>query len=141
MAQFRSVPCWLTHFYNKNKNKIQRVYIILLVVFEISLIKACAVVFWNKMAQGKLKVKSKIPQKAKKSGVSKAKNRNNQNAKKGKKIIAPKKQQQLQVAKFNKDIQKNIRRNIEAELTQKAKKIEEGRGFSCIGEPKSSKSK
>ena len=94
----------------------------------------------SKMAQGKLKVKSKIPQNAKKSGVSKAKNRNNPGVRKGKKIIAPKKQQQLQVAKFNKDIQKNIRKNIETELTQKAKKIEEGRGFSVIGEPKSSKS-
>ena len=64
------------------------------------------------MAQGKLKVKAKIPQNAKKSGVSKAKNRTNPGVKKGKKIIPPKKQHQLQVAKFNKDIQKNIRKNI-----------------------------
>ena len=93
------------------------------------------------MAQGKLKVKSKLPQNAKKSGVSKAKNKTNHGVKKGKKIIPPKKQQQLQVRKFNKDIQKNIRKNIEAELSQKAKKVEEGRGFSVIGEPGSSKSK
>lgn len=93
------------------------------------------------MAQGKLKVKAKIPQNAKKSGVSKAKNRTNPGVKKGKKIIPAKKQHQLQVAKFNKDIQKNIRKNIEEELSKKAKKAEEGRGFNLVGEAGSSKSK
>ena len=92
------------------------------------------------MAQGKLKVKSKLPQNTKKSGASKAKNKHNHGVKKGKKIILPKKQQQQQIAKFKKDIQKNIRKNIEAELSQKAKKVEEGRGFNCLGEPGNSKS-
>ena len=87
------------------------------------------------MAQGKLKVKSKLPANAKKSGgVSKAKsNKHNHALKKGKKFIAPKKQQQHQIAKFNKDIQKNIRNNIEAELSRKAQKVEEGRGFRLGG--------
>ena len=91
------------------------------------------------MAQGKLKIKSKVPQKSKKSGASKAKNKHYHGVKKGKKIIPPKKQQQ-QVRKFNKDIQKSIRRNIEAELSQKAKKVEEGRGFHFVGKSGSSSS-
>ena len=103
--------------------------------------RTCAFEFFLcEMAQGKLKVKAKLPQKAKKSGVAKAKNKHH-GVKKGNKIIPPKKQQQLQIAKFKKDIQKNIRKNIESELCEKAKKVEEGRGFSCIGEPGSSKSK
>jgi len=93
------------------------------------------------MAQGKLKVKTKIPQNAKKSGVSKAKNKTNHGVKKGTRIIPPKKQQQMQVVKFTKDIQKNIRKNIETEIGKKAKDVEEGRGFYVIGEPGSSKSK
>lgn len=94
------------------------------------------------MAQGKSKVKTKPPTNTKKArGISRAKNKPNQALKKGKKFIAPKKQQQQQIAKFNKDIQKNIRKNIEAELTEKAKKIEEGRGFHCVEQPGNSNSK
>jgi len=94
------------------------------------------------MAQGKLKVKSKPLTKTKKAGgISKAKNKQNQALKKGKKIIAPKKQQQQQIAKFKKDIQKSIRKNIELELTEKAKKIEEGRGFHCVGQLNNTNSK
>ena len=113
---------------------------VLLLIFSSSRRTCSFEFFLCEMAQGKLKVKAKLPQNAKKSGVSKAKNKNH-GIKKGKKIIPPKKQQQLQIAKFKKDIQKNIRKNIETELCQKAKQVEEGRGFSCIGEPGSSKSK
>lgn len=92
------------------------------------------------MAQGKLKVKAKLPHNANKKGVTKAK-RKSHTVRKGNTIIPPKKKQQLHIAHFKKDIQKNIRKNIEAELSQKAKQVEEGRGFSVIDEPGSSKSK
>lgn len=85
------------------------------------------------MAQGKLKVRAKNKSVAAAAGASNRKSGVRQGkVRKGKKVIAPKKQHQAQVAKFGKEIQKNINSKIEAELCQRAKHVEEGRGFRCI---------
>lgn len=92
------------------------------------------------MAQGKLKVKSQLPANSKKSGK---KNKvQSGGVKKAKKVVAPpKKAGELQLAKFKKEIRKNINSKIESELGKKAQQVEE-RGFHLGGiavDPKSGK--
>lgn len=83
------------------------------------------------MAQGKLKVKSKVPGgKAKKRGAG----GNKANPKKhshgvSKPSTKPRRQA---AAKLQKTIQKKINANIESELTQRAAQVEEGKPFLCI---------
>jgi hypothetical protein len=85
------------------------------------------------MAQGKLKVKSKVPAnvakrnqlKTKSAAIHKAttKKTHFKAVKKAKKLGA-----QLS-AKLLKDVQKKINANIEAELSAKAERVEEGKSF------------
>ena len=79
------------------------------------------------MAQGKLKVKSKVP-----DSVAKKK-KQQQQIKKGKvakKPSAKKNNAQAQLtAKFKKQLHKKINANIEAELASVAQKVEEGKSF------------
>jgi len=90
------------------------------------------------MAQGKIKTKTNTKPPAKK----KTNHKKDHGVKKGKKVFAPKKQIHQQVFKFKKDIQKTINANIEAELKQKAQRLEEGKPFYAINKevPSTSKS-
>lgn len=90
------------------------------------------------MAQGKLKVKAKVPGKSGKKNTANHQQKSTLNkVKKGNKIIAPKKQAQQQLAKYKKGIQKAINQNIEAEVSAKAQKFEEGKKFWVVGNPSS----
>jgi len=88
------------------------------------------------MAQGKLKVKSKVPDsvaKKKKQQQSSAKN-SGKVVKKGKKNpINPKAQAAQLTAKFKKDLGKKINASIESELTARCSRAEEGKSFLTIG--------
>ena len=81
------------------------------------------------MAQGKLKVKSKVPDSVAKKKKEQLK------AKKAKISKKPKKtspQNQI-TAKFNKEVQKKINASIESELATRAQRVEEGKSFLAIG--------
>lgn len=90
------------------------------------------------MAQGKLKVKSKKPDlSAKKSKVSKAKTKTVAR-KKGRREIAPKKAGQKEVYNIQKALQKSIHRNIEEQMANRAKQVEEGKKFNVVNSSTSS---
>lgn len=89
------------------------------------------------MAQGKLKVKTNSKPPAKK----KTNHKKDHGVKKGKRVFAPKKQVLQQVSKFKKSIQKEINANIEAEVKQKAQRLEEGKPFYTINKEGPSSSK
>ena len=82
----------------------------------------------NSMAQGKLKVKAKVPNNA-------GKKKNNSSVKKGKvtKKASKKNNPQAQLtAKFQKNIHKKINANIVSELAARAQRVEEGKSFFTI---------
>lgn len=84
------------------------------------------------MAQGKLKVKSKVP-----DSVSKKK-KDQLKAKKaaaaaGRVSKKPKNKQSQITAKFNKEVQKKINASIVSELASVAQRVEEGKSFLAIG--------
>ena len=84
------------------------------------------------MAQGKLKVKSKVPDnvaKKKKQQAQLKKIQQNQN-----KVSKKSKNPKIQVAaKLHKEVQKKINSSIEAELASRAQRVEEGKSFLAIG--------
>jgi len=80
---------------------------------------------WFPMAQGKLKVKTKVPNNAAKKGKGKA---NNTSSGGGVKKAKSKREQQL--SKFKKEIRKGINKSIEEQVVQKTKQVED-RGFHC----------
>lgn len=84
------------------------------------------------MAQGKLKVKSKVPDSVakKKKQQAQLKKVQQANSKVSKKPKNPKAQLS---AKLHKEVQKKINSNIEAELASRAQRVEEGKGFKAIG--------
>jgi len=84
------------------------------------------------MAQGKLKVKSKVP-----DNIAKKKKQQAQLKKVAKaqsKVSKKSKNQKIQVsAKLHKEVQKKINSNIESELASIANRVEEGKPFKTIG--------
>lgn len=85
------------------------------------------------MAQGKLKVKSKVP-----DNIAKKKKQQAQLKKVAKaaqsKVSKKSKNQKIQVsAKLHKEVQKKINSNIESELAVVASRVEEGKQFKTIG--------
>ena len=84
------------------------------------------------MAQGKLKVKSKVP-----DNIAKKKKQQAQLKKVSKdksKVSKKSKNQKIQVsAKLHKEVQKKINSNIESELASVAQRVEEGKQFKTIG--------
>ena len=83
------------------------------------------------MAQGKLKVKSKVPDSVLKKKREALKAKKAQISKKPKKS---KSDAQSQItAKFNKQIQKKINASIVSELASVAQRVEEGKSFLAIG--------
>ena len=78
------------------------------------------------MAQGKLKVKTKVPNNAAKKGKGKANNTSSGGG--GVKKAKSKREQQL--SKFKKEIRKGINKSIEEQVVQKTKQVED-RGFHC----------
>ena len=83
------------------------------------------------MAQGKLKVKSKVPPNATKK---KTKIQQNKPVKNRGKVVKKSKNPQIQLtSKFNKEVQKKINASIEAELASRAQRVEEGKTFLAIG--------
>jgi len=83
------------------------------------------------MAQGKLKVKSKVPDSVLKKKREALKAKKAQITKKPKKS---KSDAQSQItAKFNKEIQKKINASIVSELAGVAQRVEEGKSFLAIG--------
>ena len=86
------------------------------------------------MAQGKLKVKSKVPNSASKKKKQQNSCKNSKVVKKGKKNFKlPKAQAAQLTAKFKKDLGKKINSNIESELASRAHRVEEGKSFLTIG--------
>jgi len=83
------------------------------------------------MAQGKLKVKSKVPDSVAKKKKQQNSSKTNKVVKKGKKT--PKAQAAQLTARFKKDLGKKINANIEAELASRAQRVEEGKSFLAIG--------
>ncbi len=94
------------------------------------------------MAQGKLKVKSKVPANVAKKNKQKQKAaalKQKQQVKGGfGKIQKPKKAGDLVAAKFNKKVQKAINSSIESELAARAQRVEEGKTFLTLGDPSTS---
>mgnify|MGYP002041997711 CR=1 FL=1 len=85
----------------------------------------------HQMAQGKLKVKSKVPDSVLKKKREALKAKKAQITKKPKKS---KSDAQSQItAKFNKEIQKKINASIVSELAGVAQRVEEGKSFLAIG--------
>lgn len=89
------------------------------------------------MAQGKLKVKSKVPD-------SVAKKKKQQNSVKNSKVTkvtkkggksqkTPKAEAAKLTAKFQKGLGKKINANIESELASRCQRVEEGKSFSILG--------
>jgi len=76
------------------------------------------------MAQGKLKVKTKVPKNAKKGGSGGGK------AKVGGGVKKAKSKKEQQLGKFKKEIRKNINKSIEQQLGKKANQVEDQR-FHC----------
>ncbi|XP_035686163.1 UPF0390 protein zgc136864-like [Branchiostoma floridae] len=88
------------------------------------------------MAQGKLKVKTKLP-----AGAKKQKQRPKKplGPKKGARQIAPKKNKIVQAVKLQKGLEKELRMNIEQEMSSRASR--EGKPFTVAGLSQDSSSK
>jgi len=85
------------------------------------------------MAQGKLKVKSKVPDSVAKKKKQQNSVKNSKVVKKGGSKKTPKGQSAQLTAKFKKDLGKKINANIESELASRAQRVEEGKSFLAIG--------
>ncbi len=84
------------------------------------------------MAQGKLKVKAKKPSGAKGKRQQHQSGKAKGVTKKGRKVVAPKKDKARELLKLHKATEKGIRGNIEATLAQRAKQVEEGKAFNVV---------
>merc|ERR1712150_167499 len=82
----------------------------------------------NKMVQGKLKVKAKLPGGAK---VKSGQKRKQLGPRKGARKIAPKKTKIIEASKLKKGLEKAIKSDIEHEVSMKAKSLEP-RSFSVV---------
>ena len=85
------------------------------------------------MAQGKLKVKSKVPDSVAKKKKQQNSIKNSKVVKKGGSKKTPKGKADQLTAKFKKDLGKKINANIESELASRAQRVEEGKSFLAIG--------
>ncbi|KAL5016495.1 hypothetical protein ScPMuIL_006084 [Solemya velum] len=88
------------------------------------------------MAQGKLKVKSKLPSGVKHKGSHKQKSHG---PRKGGVFIAPKKTKHIEASKLKKGLQRAITANIEQEVKMLAKSVEP-KSFHVVGSNKTEKS-
>jgi len=86
------------------------------------------------MAQGKLKVKSKVPDSVAKKKKQQNSVKNSKVTKKGgKSQKTPKAEAAKLTAKFQKGLGKKINANIESELASRCQRVEEGKSFSILG--------
>jgi len=82
------------------------------------------------MAQGKLKLKTKVPKNAKKGGGGGGASGSKTKGAFGGGVKKPKSKKELQLSKFKKEIRKNINKSIEQQLGKKANQVED-RSFHC----------
>lgn len=84
------------------------------------------------MAQGKLKVKQKVPDSVAKKKKQQAQLKKVQQAN-SKIVKRPKNPKDQLAAKIHKEVQKKINSSIETELASRAQRVEEGKSFKAIG--------
>ncbi|PIK51677.1 putative leydig cell tumor 10 kDa protein-like [Apostichopus japonicus] len=89
------------------------------------------------MAQGKLKTKTSIPDRAKNKKKQKLQQQKRSQLRKGSRFIAPKKAHKLQSAKLKKNLQKTINKCIESEIAARVTS-QEGQQLKVVNVPKGS---